>query len=546
MKRSGFKVMSRLVGLVKPLTGYMILAITMGLIGHLCAAFITIFGGFAVLHVLGLDSGLSLTVIFICLVVFALVRGFLRYAEQACNHFIAFKLLALIRDKVFGALRRLAPAKLEGKDKGNLISIITSDIELLEVFYAHTISPICIASLFCVVMVVFIGSYHTALGMLALAAYVTVGVVIPLVTSKRSGDTGMKFRSKSGALSSFVLDSLRGLSETIQYGQGAKRMEDMNAMTENLSKDEEKMKRTAGRNTAVTNTAILVFDLAMLFLSASLCGFEGTLICTLALMSSFGPVVALAALGSTLQNTFAAGNRVLDILDEAPVVDEVSGQTETAFHGASAEHVTFSYGEETILDDFSVTIPENRIIGIVGRSGSGKSTLLKLFMRFWKVQEGEVKISGRNVDEINTSNLRCLESFVTQETHLFHDSIRSNLRIAKLDATDEEIVAACKKASIHDFIMSLPRGYDTPVGELGDTLSGGERQRLGLARAFLHDAPFMLLDEPTSNLDSLNEAVILKSLHQERSGRTVILVSHRKSTMGIADTVYSVEHGRMS
>jgi len=546
MKRSGFQIMARLIGLVKPLSGYMILAITMGLIGHLCAAFITVFGGYAILHVLHPEWSMNLGVLFGAVLVFALVRGFLRYAEQACNHFIAFKLLALIRDKVFGALRRLCPAKLEGKDKGNLISIITSDIELLEVFYAHTISPIAIAFLFCIIMVCFIGSYHVALGILALAAYITVGVIIPLVTSKLSGDDGIRFRTKSGQLSSFVLDSLRGLSETLQYGQGEKRMVQMNGQTDNLSKDEERMKRTAGRNTAVTNTVILIFDLVMLFLSAYLCGFAGCLITTLALMSSFGPVVALAALGATLQNTFAAGNRVLDILDESPVVEEITGKEEIQFHGAVAENVTFAYGEETILDDFSVTIPENKIIGINGRSGSGKSTLLKLFMRFWQVQQGEVKISGKNVDAINTSNLRNMESFVTQETHLFHDSIRNNLRIAKLDATDEEIIAACKKASVHDFIMSLPKGYDTEVGELGDTLSGGERQRLGLARAFLHNAPFMLLDEPTSNLDSLNEAVILKSLHEERSGKTVVLVSHRKSTMGIADTVYSVEHGRMS
>ena len=379
-----------------------------------------------------------------------------------------------------------------------------------------------------------------------MAAYFTVGVIIPIVTSKLSGDDGFRFRTKSGALSSFVLDSLRGLSETLQYGQGEKRMADMNAQTDNLSRDEERMKRTAGRNTAVTNTVILVFDLAMLFLSAELVGFEGCLIATLALMSSFGPVVALAALGSTLQNTFAAGNRVLDILEEAPVVEEITGKEEIEFHGAAAENVTFAYREETILDNFSVTIPENQIIGINGRSGSGKSTLLKLFMRFWAIAQGEVKISGRNVDAINTTNLRDMESFVTQETHLFHDSIRNNLRIAKLDATDDEIITACKKASVHDFIMSLPKGYDTEVGELGDTLSGGERQRLGLARAFLHDAPFMLLDEPTSNLDSLNEAVILKSLHEECADKTVVLVSHRKSTMGIADTVYSVEHGRMS
>ena len=447
---------------------------------------------------------------------------------------------------MFGALRRLCPAKLEGKDKGDLISVITSDIELLEVFYAHTISPIAIAVLFSLVMVCFIGSCNVALGMLAGLAYATVGVIIPLVTSRLGGEDGIWFRTKSGALSGFVLDSLRGLSETIQYGQGSKRMMEMNKKTDDLSKDEERMKGTSGRNTAMTNTVILIFDLAMLFLSGYLCGFEGCLIATLALMSSFGPVVALAALGATLQNTFAAGNRVLDILEESPVVEEITGKEEITFSGASAEEVSFAYGEETILDNFSVEIPEGKIIGINGRSGSGKSTLLKLFMRFWQTQQGEVKLSGRNVDEINTGNLRNMESFVTQETHLFHDSIRNNLRLAKPDAADDEIIAACKKASVHDFILSLPKGYDTEVGELGDTLSGGERQRLGLARAFLHDAPFLLLDEPTSNLDSLNEAVILKSLHEECSGKTVVLVSHRKSTMGIADTVYSLEHGRMS
>jgi ATP-binding cassette subfamily C protein len=551
MKRNGFQVMGRLIGLVRPLSGFMVLAILMGLVGHLCASFITIFGGYAVLYILGFQTPLPLTVLFISVVLFALLRGVLRYAEQACNHFIAFKLLALIRDRVFRALRKLAPAKLEGRDKGDLISVITSDIELLEVFYAHTISPAAIAALFTVILCLFIGHYHWALGVLALAAYVTVGVLIPLVVSKVSGDNGMKFRTKSGELSGFVLDSLRGLSETLQYGQGQKRLSEMNARTEALAADEEQMKRTAGRNTAVTSTVILLFDLAMLFVSAFLyqsgaIDFAGVLIPTIALMSSFGPCVALANLGSTLQNTFAAGNRVLDILDESPVVEEITGQPTVTFTGASAEHVTFSYGNETILDDISVDIPQNAVIGIVGRSGSGKSTLLKLFMRFWDTQQGRVRLSGTGVAKINTANLRDMESLVTQETHLFRDSIRNNLRIAKLDATDEEIETACKKASVHDFIMSLPRGYDTPVGELGDTLSGGERQRLGLARAFLHDAPFMLLDEPTSNLDSLNEAVILRSLRTERAGKTVVLVSHRPSTMRVADRVYSVEHGRMS
>ncbi len=493
-KRSGFTVMARLIGLVKPLSVYMVLAILMGLVGHLCAAFITIFGGFAVLDLLGFTTPVALKTTFVCVLLFALVRGIFRYAEQSCNHFIAFKLLALIRDKAFRALRRLCPAKLEGRDRGDLISVITS---------------------------------------------------------RRSCDTGMRFRTESGALSAFVLDSLRGLNETIQYDRGAERRAEMDARTDALSKEEAKLKRLTGQNMGITNTAILLFDLAMLVSCAALVQrgeltFDGALIAVLALFSSFGPTVALANLGATLQNTFAAGNRVLDILDEEPVVDEVSGQKEVEFTGAEAEHVTFSYGGEDILSDVSVRFPEGSVVGIVGRSGSGKSTLLKLLMRFWDVQKGRVRLSGTDVSSINTGNLREMESFVTQETHLFHDSIKNNLRIAKLDATDDEIVAACKKAAVHEFIMTLPQGYDTPVGELGDTLSGGERQRLGLARAFLHDAPLMLLDEPTSNLDSLNEAVILKSLHEQCAGKTVVLVSHRASTMRIADTVYSVEQGRMS
>lgn len=551
MKRSGFSVMARLIGLVRPLAGFMLLAVLMGLAGHLCAAFLTVLGGCAVLEVTGLGGSFPWTWLAAALALLALLRGFLRYGEQACNHFIAFKLLALLREKVFFALRRLCPAKLEGKDRGNLISLITSDIELLEVFYAHTISPVAIAALFTLILCLFIGSFHWALGLLAFFAYAVVGVAVPLVTSKLSGDDGLRFREKSGELSSFVLDSLRGLSEILQYGCGEERLREMNTRTHSLSQDEEQLKQVAGRNQAVTHTVLLLFDLAMLFASLGLyatgqVGFAGVLLPTLALMSSFGPCVALASLGSTLQHTFAAGNRILDILDESPVVEEVSGKAKTSFSGAAAEQVVFAYGEEKILDHVSVEIPQGSVVGIVGKSGSGKSTLLKLFMRFWEAQQGRVAVSDRDVGRINTADLREMESFVTQETHLFRDSIRENLCLAKLDATQEELVEACKKASVHDFIQSLPQGYDTPVGELGATLSGGERQRLGLARAFLHQGEFLLLDEPTSNLDSLNEGVILRSLGEEREGRTVVLVSHRQSTMKLADRVYSVENGRMS
>lgn len=550
-QRSGYKVMLSLIKLVKPLTLYMILAILMGLIGHLCASFITILGGYAILDVLNFNIGINLSTIFIIILLCALFRGVFRYIEQSCNHYIAFKLLALLRDKVFVALRKLCPAKLEGRDKGNLIAVITSDIELLEVFYAHTISPIVIALLFSIIMIGFIGSYHWLLGIIAFMAYLFIGLIIPLIISKLNGNDGLKFRTKSGNLSSFVLDSLRGLSEILQYNNSQKRLLDMDEYTDELIVEEEKMKINLGRNTAITNSIILIFDFLMLFISAllyqkNIIGFNGVLISTLALFSSFGPVIALANLGSTLQNTFAAGNRVLDILEEEPVVNEVTGNKEIEFLNAEAKDVTFSYDDEIILSNLSLKIPKNSITGIVGCSGSGKSTLLKLFMRFWDVKDGSIKISDEDVSKINTSNLRNMENFVSQETHLFHDSIKNNLLIAKLDASDEEIVEACKKAAIHDFILTLPKGYDTPVGELGDTLSSGQKQRIGLARAFLHNAPFMLLDEPTSNLDSLNEGTILKAINEEKEDRTIVLVSHRQSTMRIVDNVYCVEHGRIS
>ena len=550
-KRSNLEIMAKLIGMVRPLLGYMLLAITLGLIGHLLASFITIFAGYAALKVWGFPIAHSFAFFFVCMVVFAIARGFARYTEQSCNHYIAFKLLALIRAKAFAALRRLCPAKLEGRDKGDLISVITSDIELLEVFYAHTISPIAIATIYSVILSLFIGHIHWGLGLLALAAYVTVGIIVPVIASKTSGDLGLEFRNQSGSLSAFALDSLRGLPETMQYGNGKKRMQQMNERTDRMNDCQEKMKRVTGLNMAVTNTAILVFDFLML-LSASylykegIIAFDGIVIATLALMSSFGPVVALANLGTTLQNTFASGNRVLDILEEEPQVAEITGADQTSYGQVTIEDVIFAYEKETILDGVSLDVPKQGILGIVGKSGSGKSTLLKLLMRFWDVDSGKLAIADREIGKINTEDLRRMQDYMIQETHLFCDSIAENIRIAKLDATREEIEEACKKASIHDFILSLPQGYDTPVGELGDTLSGGERQRIGLARAFLHDAPMMLLDEPTSNLDSLNESVILRSLREERGDKLILLVSHRDSAMRIADQVYQMKEGRVS
>ena len=547
--RSNLSCMARLITLVGPLTGVMLLAITLGVLGFIAATLIPVLGGVGILSVLNHQDTLPL--IFLVAALCALLRGVFRYGEQTCNHYIAFKLLAILRQKVFAALRRLAPAKLDRRDKGDLISVITSDIELLEVFYAHTISPAAIALVMSLLTAAFLAWFHWAYGVLALLAYATVGILLPVLASRRSGDTGNRMRQKAGQLSAFVLDSLRGVDETIQYHGQAQRLGEPEGRTDDLSRVQQDMSRITGTNTAVTHTVIWLYDLALLALGLVLLeqgqvNFGGVLVPLITLMSSFGPVVALANLGATLQSTFAAARRVLDILDETPVVEEVSGQAATRFHGAACEDLTFSYGGETILDGLTLDFPKGKVVGIVGRSGSGKSTLLKLLMRFWDRQSGEVTISERDVRNINTSDLRSMQGYMTQDTDLFHDTILKNILLARPDATREEVEEACKKASIHDFILTLPQGYDTPVGELGDTLSGGERQRLGLARAFLHNAPFLLLDEPTSNLDSLNEAEILRSLHRERDQRTVILVSHRRSTMGIADQVHSVEHGRVS
>ena len=571
-RRSAIRIMGSLIGLVKPLLHIMLAAIILGTLGYLCAIFLTILAGQVIVH--GLLTGAAgiivpvdnmwlafvpVKTIITVMIVIAVLRGILHYAEQYCNHFIAFKLLAIIRHKVFASLRKLCPAKLEGRDKGNLISIITTDIELLEVFYAHTISPIAIATLTSMVMVIFIGRYHWLAGMLALAAYLIVGVAIPMWNGKRGSQKGMEFRTSFGELNSFVLDSLRGLDETIQYGQGDKRKEQMSERSKNLAGIQKSLSKMEGSQRSFTNMVILLASFGMLALTIWLydkgaIGFEGILTCTIAMMGSFGPVVALSSLSNNLNQTLASGERVLSLLEETPLVEEIPGDVETPgtesveheFTGAEAENVTFAYDNEVILDNYSLKMQTGKITGIHGASGSGKSTLLKLLMRFWDVQDGSISVDGTNVRKIPTRHLRDMESYVTQETHLFHDSIANNIEIAKPGASREEIMEAAKKASIHDFIMTLPKEYDTEVGELGDTLSGGEKQRIGIARAFLHECPLILLDEPTSNLDSLNEGIILKSLKESARKKTVVLVSHRVSTMNVADVVYEMENGRIS
>ena len=563
-RRSAVRIMGRLIGLIRPLLPVMCLAIILGIAGYLCAIFLTILAGYELIR--GLLTLLGATIVpsqagilvgmlpkkmFILLLVLAVCRGLLHYGEQYCNHFIAFKLLAIIRHKVFAVLRKLCPAKLEGKDKGNLISLITSDIELLEVFYAHTISPIAIATVVSIIMAVFIGNQNPLAGLLALAGYIVVGAVIPIIMGKKGSAKGMEYRSTFGDLNSFILDGLHGLDETIQYGGGEERLEKMNERSRNLGKMQNGLNHLEASQRSVTNLAILGFSFGMLFLMLwqnlqGTVSFGQTLIAVIAMMGSFGPVVALSNLSNNLNQTLASGERVLSLLEEEPQVEEVSGKEATGFTGAAAEHVDFSYGQEQILSDYNLEIPKGKVIGLHGASGSGKSTLLKLFMRFWDTTSGQIQISGKDIKEVNTSDLRQAESYVTQETWLFHDTLANNIAIGKPGASREEIMEAAKKASIHDFIMTLPQGYDTQVGELGDTLSGGERQRIGIARTFLKDSDFWLLDEPTSNLDALNEGVILKALQESKKDKTILLVSHRLSTMNLADVVHDMDSARKS
>ncbi|WP_330683222.1 amino acid ABC transporter ATP-binding/permease protein [Peptacetobacter sp.] len=560
-RRSGLKIVMQLIGLVKPMIPIMITAIILGVLGFLCAIFISIMGGYAILSISGVSqNSIDLSKIFAVVIIMAILRGVLRYGEQASNHYIAFKLLAIIRDKVFKALRKLAPAKLEGRDKGNLISIITSDIELLEVFYAHTISPVCIAFLTCLIMVIFFAQYSFVAAIIATIAYISVGIILPMITSNYGKDDGNKYRQRFGEINTYLLDSIRGLKEVIQYGYGNIRIKEIDRQSDYLADLNDNLKKCEGKSRANCDSLILIFSFIMLITCAILNSkgkmtIEGTVICSMGMLGSFGPVTALSNLANNLLHTFASGNRILDILEEKPLIEEVSNKEKMSISDELKENIIdcknidFAYlgnADEIILKDVSLEISKGEILGISGKSGSGKSTLIKLMMRFFDASSGEIKISGKNIKDWNTEDIRNSESYVIQDTYLFVDSIENNVKLANLNATHEEIVQACKKANIHEFIETLPNGYDTIIGEGHHQLSGGERQRIGIARAFLHDSDVILLDEPTSNLDSLNEGAILKVLNEERSKKTIIIVSHRQSTMKIADRVIKMKDGRAS
>ncbi|WP_118777507.1 ABC transporter ATP-binding protein [Haemophilus haemolyticus] len=552
MRKNGFVVMGHLLKLVTPLAHIMAFTITMGTLGFLAAIFIMVLGAMGLVNLLNFDTHLSFSGILTALVVLAVARGALRYLEQMSGHYIAFKLLALLRDKVFSSLRRLAFVKLQDKQAGQLVSLVTNDIELLEVFYAHTIAPIMIAFFTSAILLLVFVHLSGWFVVVALAAYLTVGVILPIITTKLAREDGRRYRELVGEMNDFFLDSVRGMKEIQLFGYAKQRLDEIQQRSQKIDTAFERIKDQEAKVRVYTEVAVSVFNIIMLFtglilFSLDKIDFSAFLVGVILLMSSYGPVIALSNLSSNLLQTLASGERVLSLLAEEPELKDVQSAVDLKdVSRIDVENVNFAYGEEQILSDVSLSVKKGEILGIHGRSGSGKSTLLKLLMRFYDPKSGSIKINGETLPNINTRSLRDNMAYITQQTYIFNETIEENIRLARRDSTLEEIMEAAKKASIHDFILSLPQGYQTKMTELGGNLSDGEKQRIGIARAFLHNAPIILLDEPTSNLDSLNEAMILKSLLDVKAEKLIILVSHRQSTMAICDQVIGIENGRMS
>lgn len=552
LRRSGIKIMASLIVLLGSLSYLMILAVINGCLGFFCAMGVTIFGSFGIAKALGEPIAMSYELIIGLAVGCGVLRGALRYFEQYSNHYIAFKLLAVLRDKIFKVLRVLCPAKLESKQKGSIIAMITSDIETLEVFYAHTISPICIAVIVSACVFLFVGwisSWYLAL--VALAGYLVIGIAVPLVSSARLKASGVAYRKEFSDFNAYYLDSIKGVKDIVLNNGEKKREEAVNEKSDKLLIQTKKMKHDTAKASAFTELMVSLFigltlTAGILLVSFDKLSIGRMIIGVVAVFGSFGPVIAISALPGNLTQTFASGDRVLNLLAEQPVVEEIQGKKDIVYERLETHDLSFSYeAEQPVLQDICMHAEKGEIIGIVGESGCGKSTFLKLLLRFWQKQSGQLLYNGTDIDEINTSSLLDNVTMVSQTTYLFDETIEENLRIAKADATAEELEEACRMASVHDFIMSLPDGYKTQVGALGDNLSAGEKQRIGLARAFLRGSELILLDEPTSNVDSINEGIILKALAMQKKKKSIILVSHRESTMAIADRIYRVENGKM-
>lgn len=552
-RRSGAKIMASLILLLNSLAYIVVLAVINGSVGFICAMGVTVFGAVGIAKALGETIALSYGWIMGLAIACGILRGILRYFEQYSNHYIAFKLLAVLRDKIFGALRTLCPAKLESKQKGSIIAMITSDIETLEVFYAHTISPICIAVLVSTAVFLFVGfasSWYLAL--IALFGYVIIGIVVPIISSGKLKENGMKYRAEFSNFNSYFLDSIKGIKDIVLNNAGEEREKEVNRRSDLLLNETKIMKRRISASTALTELAVSLFIVLSLIVGILLVIFNSLsigqmIIGLVAVFSSFAPVIAISALPGNLTQTFASGERVLNLLSEQPVVKEVVDGVDFRYKDLNVSDLSFSYdGQNEILKRIKMHAEKGEIIGIIGESGSGKSTFLKLLLRFWQKDVGEINYNGADIDEINTASLLDNVTMVSQSTYLFDDSIEENLRIANPNASDEELIEACRLASVHDFILTLPDGYRTQVGALGDNLSAGEKQRIGLARAFLKGSELILLDEPTSNVDSINEGIILKALKEQKAKKSIILVSHRESTMSIADRIYKFNDGQMT
>lgn len=553
LRRSGAKIMASLILLLGSLSYIMILAVINGSVGFVCAMGVTVSGAVGVAKALGEEIALSYGWIIGIAVGCGILRGLLRYFEQYSNHFIAFKLLAVLRDKIFGALRTLCPAKLESKQKGSIIAMITSDIETLEVFYAHTISPICIAVLVSAAVFIFVGFVSNwYLALVALAGYVTIGIIVPIISSGRLKESGVKYRAEFASFNAYFLDSIKGIKDIVLNNAGEEREAEVNRRSDLLLKETKKMKHNITRAAAATELTVSLFIIAALIAGILLVNYEmltvgRMIIGVVTVFGSFGPVIAISALPGNLTQTFASGDRVLNLLSEKPAVAEITDGEQIEYKNLGVKDLSFSYdGNREVLKDIKMHAEKGEIIGIVGESGCGKSTFLKLLLRFWEKGGGEIAYNGTDVDKINTDSLLDNVTMVSQSTYLFDDTIEDNLRIANPSASQEELERACRLASVHDFIMTLPEGYKTQAGALGDNLSAGEKQRIGLARAFLKGSELILLDEPTSNVDSINEGIILKALKEQKSKKSIILVSHRESTMAIADRIYRVENGAMT
>jgi len=446
----------------------------------------------------------------------------------------------------------LAFVKLQDKQSGQLLSLVTNDIELLEVFYAHTIAPIAIAFLTSGILLAVFAHISWWFVLVAFLAYVTVGIILPIVTTQMAREDGRKYRDLVGEMNDFFLDSIRGMKEIQLFGNEEKRLQEIHQRSEKIDQAFLKIKQQEGNVRSFTEIAVSFFNILILLVGLTLFAYDyidfaGLLIGVILLMSSYGPVIALSNLSNNLLQTLASGERVLALLAEQPELKDVENSVNiTDIQQINVENVSFAYSDEQILSDVNLQIKKGEILGIHGRSGSGKSTLLKLMMRFYDPQQGRICINDTDLKNINTVNLRDNIAYITQQTYIFNETVYENIVLANRKATKEQVIEAAKKASIHEFIMSLPEGYDTKITEMGNNLSDGEKQRIGIARAFLHNAPIILLDEPTSNLDSLNEAMILQSLLNVKAEKLIILVSHRASTMAICDQVIPIANGRMS